>query len=190
MIVNGRVQVNPGTACGPDYAPSGQQTTLVALRRMLQAAAEGAQSFPKPAFACGVGDQVYVEGDYHSYGEYGHHHPMSAWTVEEKPRPRVGLADLPRFLDTCYRGHWSFTTFERALQVCPSLMIWDDHDIRDGWGSQGGTSTCTATRTSRRSGRRSSSTSSGAVRARGTTTSPASTRRSGSRLPWPAYRPS
>jgi hypothetical protein len=137
VIAKGHVQVNPGTACGPT-GPGGPQTTLVALRRMLQAAAEGElRTFPKPAFTCGVGDQVYVEGDYHSFGDYGQRHPMSAWTVEAQPRPRVGLADLPRFLDTCYRGHWSFTTLERVLRACPSLMIWDDHDIRDGWGSQG-----------------------------------------------------
>ena len=49
----------------------------------------------------------------------------------------MGSRDLPRFLDVCYRGYWSFTTFQRSLAACPSVMIWDDHDIRDGWGSQG-----------------------------------------------------
>ena len=105
VIEQGRVEVNPGPAITSGDRSEGPRTTLVAIRKMLQAAAEGRlPSFPKPAFACGVGDQVYVEGDYHAYDKYGQGHPMSAWTVEAQPRPRVGLADLPRFLDTCYRG--------------------------------------------------------------------------------------
>lgn len=138
VIEDERVQVNPGERIPARAAGGSDDHTLVAVRRLLQAAAEGrVPDFPRPAFACGVGDQVYVEGDYHAWGAYGHRHPMSAWTVEAQPRPRVALRDLPRFLDTCYRAHWSFASFARALQACPTVMTWDDHDIRDGWGSQG-----------------------------------------------------
>jgi hypothetical protein len=127
VIDGGRVNVNPGP-----------RDSLVALRELLRAAADGTvPGFPRPLFACGIGDQVYVEGDYHRYPEYGLRHPMSAWTVEAQPRPRVGLGSLPRFLDVCYRAHWSFTTLEAALRSCPAVMTWDDHDIRDGWGSHG-----------------------------------------------------
>lgn len=133
VVQDGKVEVNAG-----EPLHDGSGTTLVAIRKVFAAAARGElPGFRAPAMACGVGDQVYVEGDYHSWGEYGHRHPMSAWTVEAQPRPRVGLAALPQFLDTCYRAHWSFTSFDRALQSCPALMTWDDHDIRDGWGSQG-----------------------------------------------------
>ena len=131
------VDVNPGAMMRPVGAAP-PTSTLVAMRRLLQATAEGrAGAFPRPTFLCGVGDQIYVEGDYHAYPRLGHEHPMSAWTVEAQPRPRVAAADLPRFLDLSYRAHWSFPTFERALQVVPSVMTWDDHEIRDGWGSQG-----------------------------------------------------
>jgi hypothetical protein len=133
-VADGRTTVNPGPPCGEHS----DLTTLVAARRMLRAAAEGlVPGFPAPAYACGIGDQVYVEGDYHSYPDLEEQHPMSAWTVEAQPRPRVALGQLPRFLDVCYRSHWSFTPLQRALQTCPSVMVWDDHDIRDGWGSQG-----------------------------------------------------
>ncbi len=141
VVADGRVQVNAGDDIDRDDrggAGALPPTTLVALRAMFERAARGElASFPRPAFACGVGDQVYVEGDYHSWDEHEHRHPMSAWTIDAQPRPRVGVADLPRFLDTCYRGGWSFPPFERALQACPAVMTWDDHDIRDGWGSQG-----------------------------------------------------
>jgi hypothetical protein len=139
-IRDGRVQVNPGDAIERERAAAAElpDRTLLAMRAMFERAATGRLgTFPRPTFACGVGDQVYVEGDYHAWDEYGQRHPMSAWTVDAQPRPRVPLADLPRFLDECYRGNWSFAPCDRALQACPSVMTWDDHDIRDGWGSQG-----------------------------------------------------
>ncbi|MEO6593890.1 MAG: alkaline phosphatase D family protein, partial [Planctomycetota bacterium] len=139
VIDDGRVRVNAGeefaSADGRDDAHPPH--TLVATRKLFELAACGKLPFPAPSYACGVGDQVYVEGDYHAWDRYGQQHPMSAWSVEAQPRPRVGVAALPGFLDRCYRGHWSFPVFERALQVCPALMTWDDHDIRDGWGSHG-----------------------------------------------------
>ena len=129
------VAVNPGERMPRRGGSTG---TLVAMRQLLQAAAEGRiAGVPKPSWLCGVGDQIYVEGDYHAFARLGQRHPMSAWTVEAQPRPRVGTDDLPRFLDTMYRAHWSFPSFERALQALPSVMTWDDHEIRDGWGSQG-----------------------------------------------------
>jgi hypothetical protein len=135
------VRVNPGDRIDRDDDEVGSglpDRTLLAMRAMFERAATGRLgTFPRPAFACGVGDQVYVEGDYHSWDEHGQRHPMSAWTVDAQPRPRVALSDLPRFLDVCYRGNWSFPVFGSALQACPTVMVWDDHDIRDGWGSQG-----------------------------------------------------
>jgi hypothetical protein len=129
-IRDGAVFVNPG-----DAGPAGQQAALLALRDVFQAAAEGRTArFAAPHLIAGLGDQVYVEG---SHSSYSSNHPMSAWTIEAQPRPRVGARDLPRFLDACYRGYWSFTTLQRSLAACPSVMVWDDHDIRDGWGSHG-----------------------------------------------------
>jgi hypothetical protein len=134
-VIAGGVAVNPGE---PMQRRSGAPSTLVAMRQLLQATAEGRiDGIPKPSWLCGVGDQIYVEGDYHAFGKLQQRHPMSAWTVEAQPRPRVAASELPRFLDTMYRAHWSFPSLERALQALPSVMTWDDHEIRDGWGSQG-----------------------------------------------------
>jgi hypothetical protein len=129
------VTVNPGE---PIAGPGLDVGTLIAIRRLFAATAAGElAAFRAPSFACGIGDQIYVEGDYHEYDRLGERHPMSAWTVEAQPRPRVPLQQLPEFLDRCYRGHWSFPEFERALAAVPSVMTWDDHDVRDGWGSHG-----------------------------------------------------
>jgi hypothetical protein len=137
-IRDGAVLVNRGDPVQAARAGRDPIPTLLAIRAMLRAAAEGELGgMLPPRLLCGYGDQVYVEGDYDKWPEYGQNHPMSAWTVEGHPRPRVSVSDLPRFLDVCYRGNWSFTTLERAFAACPSVMTWDDHDIRDGWGSQG-----------------------------------------------------
>ena len=34
-----------------------------------------------------------------------------------------------------YRGYWGFEGVRRVLDSYPTYMIWDDHEIGDGWGS-------------------------------------------------------
>ena len=34
-----------------------------------------------------------------------------------------------------YRGYWGFESLQRVLGTFPTYMIWDDHEIADGWGS-------------------------------------------------------
>jgi hypothetical protein len=59
---------------------------------------------------------------------YGDEAPDS-WTRSE---PRVAA----------YRRHyvetWSHPDVAAALATCPSMMMWDDHEIYDGWGSNDG----------------------------------------------------
>ena len=35
-----------------------------------------------------------------------------------------------------YRGHWSFPPLQQVMRNFPHLCVWDDHEIRDGWGSE------------------------------------------------------
>lgn len=35
-----------------------------------------------------------------------------------------------------YRAHWSFSPLQRLMRRIPHLCMWDDHEIRDGWGSE------------------------------------------------------
>ena len=35
-----------------------------------------------------------------------------------------------------YRAHWSFPPLQRMMRTIPRLTVWDDHEIRDGWGSE------------------------------------------------------
>ncbi|MDE0156782.1 MAG: alkaline phosphatase D family protein [Gammaproteobacteria bacterium] len=34
-----------------------------------------------------------------------------------------------------YRGYWGFANVQRVFDSFPTYMIWDDHEIGDGWGS-------------------------------------------------------
>ncbi len=37
-----------------------------------------------------------------------------------------------------YRGYWGFEGVQRVFDGFPTYMIWDDHEIGDGWGSHHG----------------------------------------------------
>ena len=34
-----------------------------------------------------------------------------------------------------YRGYWGFDSIQRVFDEFPTYMVWDDHEIADGWGS-------------------------------------------------------
>ncbi|MCH4822620.1 alkaline phosphatase D family protein [Gramella lutea] len=35
-----------------------------------------------------------------------------------------------------YKAHWSFGPLQKVMRNFPHITIWDDHEIRDGWGSE------------------------------------------------------
>ena len=43
--------------------------------------------------------------------------------------------EVTHFYFTHYRQHWSSRHLSDALACIPQVMMWDDHDIFDGWGS-------------------------------------------------------
>lgn len=74
----------------------------------------------QPHFLMMMGDQVYID--------------------EDDPDVFVEHLDSPspirrRALAEKYRLNWSREPVQRVLANVPTYMIWDDHDIRDGFGS-------------------------------------------------------
>jgi len=131
-LVDGMVLPNPGKKDAEAWP------RLTAIRALFEEAAKGALAgLSAPSVVLGAGDQVYVEPAHDQYAEYGADHPLSAWTVEAHPAPRLGVSAFRDFLDATYRSSWSFEPLDRVFRSCPSVMVWDDHEIRDGWGSQG-----------------------------------------------------
>jgi hypothetical protein len=74
----------------------------------------------KPHFLLMMGDQVYIDEDQPDVFE--------THFESRSPVRRRALADK-------YRLNWSREPVRRVLANVPTYMIWDDHDIVDGWGS-------------------------------------------------------
>lgn len=84
-----------------------------------------------PNFVLMVGDQLYMDED------------KPDTFVEElessSARRREAMAEK-------YRLNWSRDPVDHVLANVPTYMMWDDHDIRDGWGSSPGDSPTMAAR--------------------------------------------
>lgn len=78
----------------------------------------GRESNKNVRFALLVGDQIYAD-------EW-----EAALLEEEGEQARLRL-----YLEA-YRRFWSNIHYRRVLCSLPAVMIWDDHDITDGWGSR------------------------------------------------------
>lgn len=82
------------------------------------------------AFLIGGGDQVYVDGI----------DSLSIWNYLNsclKKNPGV-LPDKDAMLSwyrDIYRGYWGFPQLREIYSRYPTYMIWDDHELGDGWGS-------------------------------------------------------
>lgn len=77
-----------------------------------------------------LGDAAYADGTDASnfidsyYGQVG-------WASDP-----YAIEALRRSYRNMYRAHWSFTPMQRIMGSYPHACVWDDHEIRDGWGSE------------------------------------------------------
>jgi len=75
----------------------------------------------QPSFVLMMGDQVYLDEDEPNVFR-------SHFNADPATRRRA-MADM-------YRFNWSRDALKRVFAHVPTYMLWDDHDIRDGFGSQ------------------------------------------------------
>ncbi len=83
-------------------------------------------------FVIGCGDQVYADGN----------KMVSIWRllrkvkkeVQQKP-PAEQIEIMKSWYRDIYRGYWGPLALRRVFRNYPTYMIWDDHEIMDGWGS-------------------------------------------------------
>ena len=73
------------------------------------------------AYSDGCGDTNYVDSVYDTPG----------WQFN--PENINALRHSYRMM---YRHHWSFEKMQWVQRNYPHLAVWDDHEIRDGWGSE------------------------------------------------------
>ena len=81
------------------------------------------------------GDQLYADSVWNDI----------PFLVEWKtlPRSKQYVAEMPQavfdeirnYYFTCYMTYWSRPHIREVMATIPSIMIWYDHDIFDGWGS-------------------------------------------------------
>ena len=81
------------------------------------------------------GDQVYADELWSKVLE------LEKWTklkMKEKIKRRASktmIKQLKDFYEKLYITKWSDKSMSLALATIPTVMMWDDHDIFDGWGS-------------------------------------------------------
>jgi hypothetical protein len=84
------------------------------------------------------GDQIYADQifliEQTEIKEWAHGwHPFS--NKKKQPFTAGMKAEAESFYFNAYLRQWSNPYVSQALATVPALMIWDDHDIFDGWGS-------------------------------------------------------
>lgn len=88
-----------------------------------------------PKLIIGTGDQIYTDADYHSEVN---ENTISAWAHKcNNPYNLLDKVEYSNHLNRCYSHFYSFDCFRNTYDKIISLNVWDDHEIRDGWGSHG-----------------------------------------------------
>ncbi len=82
-------------------------------------------------FIIGGGDQVYVDGvktlDIWKY--------LNSVMHKENGQLLPSKDEMVSWYRDIYRGYWGFPAVREAFSSYPTYMIWDDHELKDGWGS-------------------------------------------------------
>lgn len=92
----------------------------------------------EPKLIITTGDQVYVDAGYGEKMKKGVIHPLSAWETKRRPLPfNPSKEKYVEYLNNLYNASYSFNEIEAAHKKLPTLSTIDDHELRDGWGSQG-----------------------------------------------------
>jgi alkaline phosphatase D len=82
-------------------------------------------------FAIAGGDQVYADGV----------KSLDIWAYLNKSMHKKAGEVFPSqeemvsWYRDIYRGYWGFLSLRKAYSRYPTYMIWDDHELGDGWGS-------------------------------------------------------
>lgn len=98
---------------------------------------DGNGILPNLKLIVGTGDQAYVDLGYGYEPGSSKPHPISGWDDDKVPRPRTSPERYIEHIDRMYRSAFSFRTMNTIFAEIPHVNVWDDHEIRDGWGSHG-----------------------------------------------------
>jgi alkaline phosphatase D len=78
-------------------------------------------------FILGLGDQVYVDES---------NDKLNIWNWLKKVKEfNPDTEDMVSWYRDIYKGFWGIEQLKKVFSHYPMYMIWDDHEIKDGWGS-------------------------------------------------------
>lgn len=84
----------------------------------------------KPHVIWALGDTAYADGtDATNFVDQAYNHPNAI------AQPQ-GAEELRAAYRRMYQHHWSFAPLQALMRNLAHLCVWDDHEIRDGWGSE------------------------------------------------------
>ena len=81
------------------------------------------------------GDQIYADSMWESIGELEAWNDLRPAKADAAPFSGELAAKIDDFFFDLYLKRWAQPDLGAALSSVPTLMMWDDHDIFDGWGS-------------------------------------------------------
>ena len=85
----------------------------------------------RPACIMGLGDVMYTDGISLLNWQSRIAYQTKDWHTQENVPRR-----MRQFQAECYQRHWSFPDFASVLSAYPHVFTYDDHEFRDGWGSE------------------------------------------------------
>ncbi|GAB2862059.1 alkaline phosphatase D family protein [Pseudoduganella ginsengisoli] len=81
------------------------------------------------------GDQVYSDGMWKEIKEMADWLDLPADERFQTPLTSSMAAELDQYFCKIYVERWNKAKIAQAFRSIPTVMMWDDHDIMDGWGS-------------------------------------------------------
>ncbi|WP_290699193.1 alkaline phosphatase D family protein [Amphritea sp.] len=102
--------------------------------RLWKKMAKGHQSEPVSLMLMG-GDQLYADSIWTEVVELRKWNCLSHKKKIARKVSKTLEGQVDRFYDRLYQDRWSSEHMSLMLASVPSVMMWDDHDIFDGWGS-------------------------------------------------------
>lgn len=81
------------------------------------------------------GDQLYADSIWGQVKKLSEWSDLPRETKIDRKATKVMEQQIDNFYDQLYRSRWANPDMSLMLASIPSVMMWDDHDIFDGWGS-------------------------------------------------------
>lgn len=116
-------------SCHAPFKYSGDSRTTM-WQRLSQEVATRAENNKPVSFLLQVGDQIYAD-------EKDHFWQSSPWDkclAMDTADPQTAARRQALYRDT-YVRYWDFPVLRQLYARLPQYMMWDDHDITNGWGS-------------------------------------------------------